>query len=81
MNGAVATVGRDLGRILEALGGLMLISLVLPIVWGEYFALPALLVSAFVPLGIGWVLYRRFEGAEPPRSASPQAIGRGSSRT
>ncbi|WP_435069735.1 TrkH family potassium uptake protein [Haloplanus sp. C73] len=66
MNGAVATVGRDLGRILEALGGLMLISLVVPIVWGEYFALPALLVSALVPLGIGWVLYRRFEGAEAP---------------
>jgi len=66
MNRAVATVGRDLGRILEALGGLMLLSLVVPLVWGEYFALPALLVAAIVPLGIGRVLYRRFEDAEAP---------------
>ena len=51
MNGSVATVGRDLGRILEALGGLVIVSLVVPVVWGEYFALPALLVSALVPLG------------------------------
>ena len=66
MNGAVATVGRDIGRILEALGGLMLVSLVVPVVWGEYFALPALLVSALVPLGLGRLLYRRFQGAEAP---------------
>jgi len=66
MNGTVATVGRDLGRILEALGGLMLISLVVPIVWGEYFLLPALLVSALVPLAIGRLLYRRFKDAEAP---------------
>lgn len=66
MNGSVATVGRDLGRILEALGGLMLISLVVPVVWGELYALPALVVSAVIPLGIGWVLYRRFSDAEAP---------------
>ncbi|GAB7012844.1 TrkH family potassium uptake protein [Halolamina salina] len=66
MNGAVATVGRDLGRILEALGGLLLVSLVVPIVWGEYFAIPALLASALVPLGIGRLLYRRYRGAESP---------------
>ncbi|SIR68203.1 trk system potassium uptake protein TrkH [Haladaptatus litoreus] len=66
MNGSVATVGRDIGRILEALGGLMLVSLVVPILWGEYYALPALLVSAVIPLGIGWLLYRRFRDAEAP---------------
>jgi len=66
MNGSVATVGRDIGRILEALGGLMLVSLVVPILWGEYYALPALLVSAVIPLGIGWLLYRRFREAEAP---------------
>jgi len=66
MNGAVATVGRDIGRILEALGGLMLVSLVVPILWGEYYVLPALLVSAVIPLGIGWLLYRRFREAEAP---------------
>ncbi|WP_396612553.1 TrkH family potassium uptake protein [Haloferax sp. S1W] len=66
MNGSVATVGRDLGRILEALGGLMLVSFVVPVVWGEYYALPALLLSAGIPLGIGRVLYRRFQDAEAP---------------
>ncbi|ELZ63966.1 potassium transport system protein trkH1 [Haloferax prahovense DSM 18310] len=66
MNGSVATVGRDLGRILEALGGMMLVSLVVPIVWGEYYAVPALLVSAVIPLAIGRVLYQRFREAEAP---------------
>ncbi|AFK17810.1 TrkH family potassium uptake protein [Haloferax mediterranei ATCC 33500] len=66
MNGSVATVGRDLGRILEALGGLMLVSLVVPVIWGEYYALPALLISAIIPLGIGRLLYRRFRNAEDP---------------
>jgi trk system potassium uptake protein TrkH len=66
MNGSVETVGRDIGRILEALGGLMLVSLVVPVIWGEYFALPALLVSAVIPLGLGWLLYRRFQDAESP---------------
>ncbi|WP_123539266.1 TrkH family potassium uptake protein [Halosimplex salinum] len=66
MNGSIATVGRDIGRILEALGGLMLVSLVVPVVWGEFYALPALLVSAVIPLGIGRLLYRRFQDAEAP---------------
>jgi len=66
MNDSVAIVGRDVGRILEALGGLMVVSLVVPVVWGEYYALPALLVSAVLPLGIGRLLYRRFQNAEAP---------------
>lgn len=66
MTGSVATVGRDLGRVLEALGGLMLVSLVVPVLWGEYYALPALLVAAVIPLGIGRLLYRRFLNAESP---------------
>jgi len=66
MRGSAATVGRDIGRILEALGGLMLVSLVVPVIWGEYYALPALLVSAVIPLGIGRVMYQRFRDAEAP---------------
>ncbi|MFB6308043.1 MAG: TrkH family potassium uptake protein [Haloarculaceae archaeon] len=66
MNGPVATVGRDLGRILEALGGLVLVSLLVPVIWGEYYAIPALLVSAALPLGIGRLLYRRFRDADAP---------------
>ncbi|MFB6200809.1 MAG: TrkH family potassium uptake protein [Halorhabdus sp.] len=66
MSGSAATVGRDIGRILEALGGLMLISLVVPVLWSEYYALPALLVSAVIPLVSGRLLYRRFRDAEAP---------------
>ena len=66
MRGTISTIGRDLGQILEALGGLMLISTIVPIVWGEYYTLPALLVSAVVPLTIGQLLYRRFRGADAP---------------
>jgi trk system potassium uptake protein TrkH len=66
MNGSVATVGRDLGRILEALGGLMLVSLVVPLAWGEYYAIPALGLSAVIPVGIGRFLHRRFQDAEAP---------------
>jgi trk system potassium uptake protein TrkH len=66
MNGAVATVGRDVGRILEALGGLMFVSLVVPLLWGEFYALPVLFASALVPFGAGWVLYHRFESADAP---------------
>ncbi|AGN01029.1 potassium transport system protein trkH1 [Salinarchaeum sp. Harcht-Bsk1] len=66
MSGAAATIGRDVGRILEALGGLMIVSVLVTLAWGEYFALPALLVSAVVPLGIGRFLYRRYRSADAP---------------
>ncbi|WP_042662361.1 TrkH family potassium uptake protein [Haloferax sp. ATB1] len=66
MNRSVATVGRDLGRILEALGGLMCVSLVVPVVWREYYALPALLISAAVPLVAGHILYQTFREADAP---------------
>ena len=66
MSGAVATIGRDLGRILEALGGLLLVSLVVPLLWGEFFALPALFVSALIPLGFGRMLHLQFQDADSP---------------
>ncbi len=66
MNGSRAIIGRDVGRILEALGGLLLVSIVVPVVWGEYYAIPALLASAVVPLGIGHLLARRFRRAADP---------------
>lgn len=66
MNGATATVGRDLGRMLQALSGLVAITILVSMVWGEYYAVPALLVSAVVPLAIGSVLTRVFRGADEP---------------
>lgn len=36
------------------------------LVWGEFYAVPALLVTGIVPLGIGRLLVGRFAGAERP---------------
>ena len=66
MNETRATIGRDIGRILQALGGLLLVSLLVPLVWREYYALPALLVSALVPLVFGRTLFRRYRDASSP---------------
>jgi trk system potassium uptake protein TrkH len=66
MNGAAATVGRDLGRILRALSGLLLVTLLVALVWGEFYTVPALLVSAAVPFGIGRALETVFADAESP---------------
>jgi len=66
MSGTTATVGRDVGRILQALAGLMLVSILVALVWGEYYAVPALFGSALVPLLIGRLLGRAFGDAEDP---------------
>ena len=66
MNGATETIGRDLGRMLQALAGLLFLSIVVPIVWGEYYAIPALVVSGLLPFGIGWYLNSRFADAADP---------------
>ncbi|MDS0282624.1 TrkH family potassium uptake protein [Haloarcula onubensis] len=66
MSDTTATVGRDVGRILEALGGLLLASVAVPLVWGEYYAIPALLVSAAAPLGIGRLLATVYRDAPSP---------------
>src|SRR6056297_1559434 len=66
MNEAAATIGRDLGRIFQALAGLLFVSLLVPLVWGEYWAMPALLVSGLVPFVIGYALTARFQGAAQP---------------
>jgi len=56
MSDAVRTIGRDLGRILQALAGLVFVSMTVSIVWGEFYAIPALLVSGLVPGLIGRAL-------------------------
>ncbi|MDR5655820.1 TrkH family potassium uptake protein [Halodesulfurarchaeum sp. HSR-GB] len=60
------TVIRDIGRMLEALGGLMVLSLLVPLVWREFYAIPALLVSAAIPIGLGRFLHQRFASASDP---------------
>ncbi|WP_181685440.1 TrkH family potassium uptake protein [Halorhabdus salina] len=66
MNGKTATIGRDVGRILEALGGLMGVSIVVPLAWGEWFGAVAFGASALVPLSVGYGLHRRFADADSP---------------
>ncbi|MDS0474959.1 TrkH family potassium uptake protein [Natrinema sp. 1APR25-10V2] len=66
MNEAMETIGRDLGRILEALSGLLFVSLLVPLVWGEFWAIPALIVSGLVPFAIGYYLTSRFREATQP---------------
>lgn len=66
MNGHLATVGRDVGRILQVLSGMPFASAVVAIAWGEFYAIPALVVAGALELGVGTVLVRQFEDADEP---------------
>jgi len=66
MNGTKATLGRDIGRMLEALAGLVGVTAVVALVWGEFYVVPALAVSAAIPFGVGYALTTLFEDAEDP---------------
>jgi trk system potassium uptake protein TrkH len=66
MNEAIRTIGRDLGRMLRALGGITFVSLVVPLVFAEYYALPAMIVAGLVPLALGTALNRRYADAAEP---------------
>ncbi|MFQ3317996.1 MAG: trk system potassium uptake protein TrkH [Natronomonas sp.] len=60
------TVGRDLGRIVQAVSLMLIVSIVVAVVNGEFYAVPAFLVSAIVMAGLGTGLFRRYHDAEPP---------------
>ncbi|WP_135827235.1 TrkH family potassium uptake protein [Halorussus ruber] len=49
-------LARDLGRILKALSGMFFLSIIVPLVWGEYYAIPALILAGLIPLGFGYGL-------------------------
>ena len=66
MNGTIGSVGRDLGRMLQALAGLIVVSIIVPVVWSEYYAIPAFLLSAVVPFVLGRALHTRYASATPP---------------
>jgi len=61
-----ATVGRDLGRMLEAFGALPTVSAVVALAWGEFYAVPALLLSGAIPYLVGRGLVRRCADAPDP---------------
>jgi trk system potassium uptake protein TrkH len=56
-------LARDLGQMLQALSLMMGVSVVVAFVWGEFYAVPALLLSGVVPLAIGSALTSYFGGA------------------
>ncbi|WP_435146013.1 TrkH family potassium uptake protein [Halobaculum sp. P14] len=62
----LGTIARDLGRMLEALAGLVLVSVVVPLVWREWWVLPGLVLAGAAPLLAGAALRRRFDRADDP---------------
>jgi trk system potassium uptake protein TrkH len=60
------TVGRDVGRIVQAVSVMMLVSIVVAAVNMEFFTIPAFLVSAIVMAGLGSALVWRYRDAAPP---------------
>jgi trk system potassium uptake protein TrkH len=60
------TVARDVGRILQALSGLMFVSVLVSLVWREFYAVPALAVSGLVPLAFGRFVTVRYRDAPEP---------------
>lgn len=59
-------VGRDVGRIVQAVSLMMVASVVVAAVNGEFYAIPAFLGAAGITGGIGTGLARWYEDAAPP---------------
>lgn len=59
-------IARDLGRMLQALAAILFVSIVVPLVWGEFYAIPAMLVSAAIPFALGRGLAAYFHDADDP---------------
>ncbi|MDY6779770.1 MAG: TrkH family potassium uptake protein, partial [Halobacteria archaeon] len=60
------TVFHDLGNVLRALSGIILVSVPVSVVWGEFYAVPALVISGLVPLLTGSYLVKRYSDPEEP---------------
>ncbi|APW96648.1 potassium transporter Trk [Halobiforma lacisalsi AJ5] len=60
------TVGRDLGRILQIVSLMLLVSVLIAAINGELYAIPAFVASAIVVGGLGLGLARRYRSAPEP---------------
>jgi len=56
-------LARDLGRMLQALSLMIAATLVVALIWGEFYVVPALLVSGLVPFTVGSTLTSYFGDA------------------
>lgn len=54
----VRRVGSDTGRLLQLTAGLLVSSLVVPLVWQEFYAIPGILLSGLLTFSVGSVLRR-----------------------
>ncbi|MFC7156238.1 hypothetical protein ACFQPA_12375 [Halomarina halobia] len=52
--------------MLQALAAMMLVSVAVPLVWGEFWAIPSLLVGGLIPYLLGRVLSSHFADAPEP---------------
>ena len=62
----LSTVARDVGRILQVVSLMLVASMAVAALNGEFFAVPAFAVSAVVMAGVGVVLARWFADAPSP---------------
>ena len=61
-----STVVRDVGRILQVVSLMLVVSLVVAVVNGEFYTVPAFALSALVMGGLGALFARRYRDADPP---------------
>lgn len=66
MRPTLRTICYDLGRILKALAAMMFVSILIPVVWAEYFAIPALALAGALTYTIGAISTRTCAGAKEP---------------
>jgi trk system potassium uptake protein TrkH len=60
------TILSDLARVLQALSGMMFLSILVPLIWREYYAIPGLFVSGGLTLGVGSLFSKVAGDAEEP---------------
>jgi len=68
------TVGRDVGRIVQAISLMAVASIVVAAVNGEFYAIPAFVISAISMAGLGTGLVRRYQNADPPEKREAMVI-------
>lgn len=60
------TVGRDVGRIIQAISLMMVISIIVAALNGEFYTIPAFGVAGIIMAGIGTGLANEYQDADPP---------------
>lgn len=59
-------VASDLGKLLQVLSALLFISIIVSIVFGEFYAIPAFLIPGLISLFLGFILQKTFVESPKP---------------